>query len=158
MTTDDLSLVLAWRNHIDIRRFMYSQHEITLAEHEKWFDSASRDRMRHLLIYEQGDLRSGFVNFRILGAGGVAEWGFYVAPDSSRGTGRRLGDLAIRYGFSELQLHKLCAQALAFNQRSIKFHLSLGFLQEGILQEQYFDGERYHDVFCFGLLAAAKNQ
>jgi UDP-4-amino-4,6-dideoxy-N-acetyl-beta-L-altrosamine N-acetyltransferase len=51
-------------------------------------------------------------------------------------------------------LHKLCGQALAFNERSIRFHQNLGFRREGVLRQQHFDGEQYHDVVCFGLLAS----
>lgn len=38
MTEADLAQVLAWRNHPDIRANMYTQHEITMAEHRAWWD------------------------------------------------------------------------------------------------------------------------
>jgi len=31
--------------------------------------------------------------------------------------------------------------------------LRLGFQREGVLRQQHFDGQQYHDVVCFGLLA-----
>jgi RimJ/RimL family protein N-acetyltransferase len=67
--------------------------------------------------------------------------------------GRALGNATLHYGFIELGLHKICGQALDFNERSIRFHERLGFKQEGVLQDQHYDGQNYHAVVCFGLLA-----
>ncbi|NWB91929.1 UDP-4-amino-4,6-dideoxy-N-acetyl-beta-L-altrosamine N-acetyltransferase [Pseudomonas agarici] len=154
MTREDLERVLSWRNHQEVRRYMYTQHEISLVEHTRWFERVSLDASRHLLIFENDVVPLGFVNIHQIAVGGVADWGFYTAPDAPQGTGRQLGQAALHYAFGQAGLHKICGQAIAHNERSIKFHLNLGFQQEGTLREQHFDGERYHDVVCFGLLAS----
>lgn len=154
MTSADLQKVLDWRNHQDIRRYMYTQHEITLAEHTRWFDRASQDPDRYLLIFESDATPVGFINIHQIAPGGVAEWGFYVAPDSPKGTGRQLGRTTLEYAFTTIKLHKVCGQALIGNERSIRFHQRLGFRQEGVLRDHHFDGDAYHDVVCFGLLDA----
>lgn len=153
MTLADLEQVLAWRNDLEVRRYMYTQHEISLPEHSRWFERASQDSSRHLLVFENNAVPLGFINIHEFSAGGVADWGFYAAPDAPKGTGRKLGQTALHYAFIQAGLHKLCGQALAYNERSIKFHCSLGYQQEGILRDQHFDGQSYHDVVCFGLLA-----
>lgn len=154
MREDDLERVLSWRNHPEVRRYMYSQHEIGLDEHRRWFERAAQDPARHLLVFEKDGLPRGFVNLSLIASGGIADWGFYVAPEAPKGTGRLLGRSALDYAFIEVGLHKVCGQALAYNERSIRFHRSLGFLEEGTLRDQHHDGQRYHDVVCFGLLAA----
>ncbi|HVK99653.1 MAG TPA: UDP-4-amino-4,6-dideoxy-N-acetyl-beta-L-altrosamine N-acetyltransferase [Dongiaceae bacterium] len=158
MTTDDLQQVLAWRNHEAVRRFMLTQHEISLAEHIQWFARASRDDGRHLLIFETSTSENdsdplGFVSFQALAQGGVAEWGFYVAPGAPRGTGSQMGQTALQYAFDALGFDKVEGQALAHNESSIRFHVRMGFTQEGVLRRHHFDGARYHDLICFGLLA-----
>lgn len=152
MTVADLERVRLWRNHPDVRRHMYSQHEITLEEHRRWFEQASNDVTRQLLLFEIGDIPMGFVSFRQATSIRVSDWGFYIAPDAPKGTGHKLGETALRHAFVELELHKLCGQVLAANARSIRFHQSLGFHREGVLREQHFDGKDYLDVVCFGLL------
>lgn len=154
MLTSDLEQVLAWRNHADVRRYMYTQHEISLEEHTAWFQLASADSTRHLLIFECEGSAQGFINLQTIARGGIAKWGFYAAPNAARGTGRQLGRCLLRHAFEKLKLHKICGEALAFNERSIQFHLRLGFQQEGILRDQHFDGTKYHAVVCFGLLAS----
>lgn len=153
MTEGDLEQVLAWRNHLEVRSHMYTQHEISLDEHTRWFARSSQDPERHLLVFEIDGSPLGFINIHQIASGGIADWGFYTAPDAFTGTGRALGRAALRYAFETVGLHKLCGQALAFNERSIRFHLNLGFQPEGVLRQQHFDGQRYIDVACFGLLA-----
>jgi len=152
MNIDDLALVLSWRNHLDIRRYMYTQHEITLSEHHSWFERASANLDKHLLIFEIDSIPQGFVQMTQQSGGSVAEWGFYISPDAMKGTGRRMGQLALRYAFEHIGLHKLCGQALVYNEPSVRFHCSLGFQQEGLLRDQHYDGKCFHDVLCFGLL------
>tara|TARA_Y100001949_G_scaffold168132_1_gene166514 strand:- start:19104 stop:19634 length:531 start_codon:yes stop_codon:yes gene_type:complete len=154
MATHDLELVLAWRNHKEIRRYMYTQHEITLAEHSAWFDRVSQDSSRQLLIFESDQVPLGFINIHQIGLGGIADWGFYADPAAPKGTGKKLGQLALKFAFTHAKLHKVCGQSLEQNVRSIKFHLHLGFKQEGTLREQHYDGQGYNDIVCFGLLAS----
>lgn len=153
MTSADLEMVLSWRNHPEVRCHMYTQHEISMDEHQRWFELSSQDPRKHLLIYEVAGVPRGFINFTQTSQGGIAEWGFYVSPGTSKGSGRELGRTALQHAFGELQLHKVCGQALEENERSIGMHIALGFRQEGVLREQHFDGKRYHDIVCFGLLS-----
>ena len=153
MVAADVDSVLAWRNHPEVRRYMYTQHEITFEEHHRWFESTRQDPRKHLLIFEEDNQALGFVSLSELGSNGIADWGFYVAPDAPRGCGRELGRATLDHAFNDIKLHKVCAQALAFNVRSTHFHRSLGFQQEGVLRDQHFDGEHYHHVICFGLLS-----
>ena len=152
MVHADLELVLAWRNHPEVRRYMYTQHEITFDEHQRWFENAKADSKKHLLTFEVAQQPLGFVHFTETGSGGIADWGFYTAPDAPKGSGRQLGSAALSHAFTQLELHKVCGRVLAYNVRSINFHLASGFQQEGILRDQHFDGVRYHDVINFGLL------
>jgi UDP-4-amino-4,6-dideoxy-N-acetyl-beta-L-altrosamine N-acetyltransferase len=153
LAAQDLDRVRHWRNHSEVRRYLYTQHEISAEEHQAWFERARHDADRHLLLYEQHGLPTGFVNLTIVDlAAGRAEWGFYLAPEVPRGSGRALGETALTYAFATLKLHKLCGEALASNDRSIRFHERLGFTREAHLRDHHFDGNNYHDVVGFGLL------
>jgi UDP-4-amino-4,6-dideoxy-N-acetyl-beta-L-altrosamine N-acetyltransferase len=152
MTESDLEQVLLWRNHSKVRRFMYSTHNITREEHHNWFAGASENHAISLMIFEYNGNACGFVNITLTRCREVADWGFYLSPDARRGTGMLLGREALGYAFNELGLHKICGQALGFNERSIAFHKALGFTEEGRLRDQHFDGAFYHDALCYGLL------
>ena len=153
MTEQDLETVLLWRNQPKVRRFMFTTHEISSEEHIRWYQQASQDPRRHLLIFQMDSKPMGFIHLNEIAQGGIAEWGFYAAPDAPKGTGRALGNAALQCAFEKLGLHKLCAKVIAFNKRSIQFHTQLGFSIEGVLKQHHFDGTAYHDVWCFGLCA-----
>jgi RimJ/RimL family protein N-acetyltransferase len=78
MTESDLEQVLQWRNHPEVRRYMYTTHEIRLEEHRKWFMNATTNPAIELLIYEQGGKAQGFVNITRTRCPEVADWGFYL--------------------------------------------------------------------------------
>lgn len=152
MTEEDLAKVLEWRNHSDVRHYMYSKNRISLAEHRKWFADTKKDPAITLLIYEQETEALGFLNITRTSFFDVADWGFYIAPNAPKGCGRGLGEKALQYAFIDMDLRKVCGQVIGFNERSILFHKALGFTEEGRLREQYSDGNQFHDVLCFGLL------
>lgn len=154
MVNADLEQVLAWRNHPDVREYMLTRHEISAQEHQQWFQRASADATRRLLLVEDEMATLGFVSFSDVCPGGVSEWGFYAAPDAPRGSGKKLGVVALDLAFGDLALHKVCGQAMAFNASSIRFHESLGFAREGVLRDQQRIGLAYHDMVCFGLLSS----
>jgi UDP-4-amino-4,6-dideoxy-N-acetyl-beta-L-altrosamine N-acetyltransferase len=152
LEASDLDRVLAWRNHPAVRAHMLTQHEIGIEEHRAWFARTGSDPSRCLLVLERDGEALGFVQFSQVSEGGAADWGFYAAPDAPQGTGTRLGQLALAHAFGALGLHKVCGQALDSNEASIRFHLRLGFRQEGVLREQHRVGGSYRDLVCFGLL------
>ena len=152
LRASDLNIVRTWRNHPSVRRFMYNQHEIQPAEHSCWFERAAADPDKHLFLFERGEQPAGFVSFTIVDRRAKrAEWGFYLAPDAAPNSGCALGLTALSYAFGSLDLHKVCGEALAYNQRSIRFHERLGFQREACLRDHHFDGQSYHDVVGFGL-------
>lgn len=153
MQAQDLAIVLSWRNHPKVRGAMYSQHEISLEEHERWFAQAELDQQKHLLIYEDAGKPLGFMNLTI--ADPVARrvvWGFYLAPEAARGSGKALCAAALNHAFSYLGMNKVCGEVLDFNERSIRLHERLGFKKEGELRQHHFNGDHYHSILIFGIL------
>jgi UDP-4-amino-4,6-dideoxy-N-acetyl-beta-L-altrosamine N-acetyltransferase len=149
---DDLPMLLFWRNHPNVRTFMFSQHEIGFEEHAAWFAKANQDTTRSLLVVEDRDQPLGYVQFANVAPGGIADWGFYARPEAPRGSGRKLGRAALDHAFTVLGLHKVCGQAIASNAASIALHQKLHFRQEGVLRDQQRIEGAYYSLVCFGLL------
>ena len=150
----DLSLILGWRNAPEVRRNMYSKHEITQEEHLSWFQRLQHDPQSLWFIHVDPEGRlDGVVYFtQYQAVKGNSFWGFYTAPKSLPGTGARLGFEAIDKAFFEMKLHKLNSEVVITNEASIRFHLKLGFKQEGLFRGFYFNGKKYIDVIRFGIL------
>jgi UDP-4-amino-4,6-dideoxy-N-acetyl-beta-L-altrosamine N-acetyltransferase len=152
MESSDIKRVLEMRNHEDIRKFMFTQQQISLKEHTAWFDQCQQNPNLQLYVFDLEGVCSGFVQFSKCRFQGIFDWGFYTAPDAPKGTGKKLGNAALTHIFKQESIYKICGQALLGNITSIKFHKSLGFSQEGIFRDHFFDGQNYHDLVCFGLL------
>ncbi|MDZ7809369.1 MAG: UDP-4-amino-4,6-dideoxy-N-acetyl-beta-L-altrosamine N-acetyltransferase [Arhodomonas sp.] len=159
LEASDLETVRGWRNHPEVRAYMYTKHEIGAEEHLAWFERVRHDESRHAMIFQIDQQPIGFLQFSVVDVkAGRADWGFYLAPDAPRGSGYQLGESALTHAFDQLSLHKVCGEALAYNERSIRFHERLGFTKEASLRDHHFDGETYHDVVGFGLLSAEWNE
>lgn len=154
MRDNDLEYVLAWRNHPDVRRFMLTQHEINAREHRAWFDRASKDETRTLLVVEEQQQPVGCVIFSGVQPNSTADWSFYSAPNSPAGTGKKICSVALDFIFNELNVHKVAGQVIAFNAASISIHQRLGFTQEGNFREHTLINGAYRNLLCFGLLSA----
>jgi len=151
----DLALILGWRNAPSVRACMFSQHDITFAEHQAWFERVKDDSRSRWFIWEDADgIPRGTANFvDIRPAVGAAFWGFYCAPDAPRGTGTQMCSEALDTAFGSLQLHKVNAEVLASNVKSLHLHRKLGFRQEGLFRDGHRQAGNYEDVVRFGLLS-----
>ncbi len=152
MKGSDLKQVLVWRNHPDIRKYMFTRQEISWPEHKAWFTALQSDPTRYALLYEENGLPLGAVTLKRLQGASVAEWGFYRAPDAPKGTGLNMAGLALDYAFDALELHRVYGEVIGGNAVSIEFHRRLGFLQEGLLRDHFEVDGHFDDVLCFGLL------
>lgn len=152
LRSDDLELVLGWRNDPTIRSMMLSSREIALPEHLAWFDKASKSDSKALYIFSLDDVDAGFGQLGWDKQSLVADWGFYASPSAPKGTGTRICAKLLDAAFDELGLAKVGAQVLHFNQKSLALHKRLGFVQEGILRSHHWDGATWQDLYCFGIL------
>ena len=135
---------------------MFSQHEISLEEHRAWFQRMQADSsMRWFLYQDAAQDPLGVVYFTGLNQTPKnAFWGFYAKPEATPGTGMRLSLDALHEAFYKLSLHKLNAEVLTSNQRSLDMHKKVGFQEEGRFREQFFNGNAHIDFIRLGMLAS----
>lgn len=147
----DLEQVLHWRNHPDIRQYMYNQGIISPDEHLQWFIHTELNPLKHCFIFEKEQEPCGYISIDQYSWGNIADWGFYIAPDAPKGTGMALGKTAIDYCFNTLKLDKLHGEVIDYNTRSIDYHKRLGFTEEGLRKNYYRNHHRCYDILFFGL-------
>lgn len=155
IATDELKLILTWRNHPRVRINMYTRHEISLDEHLAWWARIQARKDQHYFMYEHKGTPQGVVAFNGIDlADSNSKWVFYTSPDAPKGTGSRMEFLALEYAFQKLKLHKLCCEVLAFNSPVIKLHQKFGFRVEGVLREQHLYEDHYVDIYLLGILTS----
>ncbi len=75
---------------------------------------------------------------------GRASWG--------QGFAREAVQALVDFAFTELELHRLAADADPRNQRSLNLLAALGFVREGLQRECYLVMDEWQDAVLFGLL------
>jgi UDP-4-amino-4,6-dideoxy-N-acetyl-beta-L-altrosamine N-acetyltransferase len=155
LSQNTYEVILSWRNAPAVRGQMYTQHEITPAEHQAWFERMQADpKKQWYLCRDEAGQAVGVVYFTDVDTDqGTAFWGFYASPEAPRGVGKRMEYAALEMAFSELALHKLSCEVLETNKAVINLHMKCGFTEEGRFRGQFRDGEKRIDVVRLGMLA-----
>ncbi len=79
-----------------------------------------------------------------IGLGDPEDWG--------KGYGRDAMEVLLRFGFHELNLHRIGLAVFSYNARAVALYESLGFVREGTVRERLSRDGKAHDMLLYGLL------
>ncbi|TGV05752.1 UDP-4-amino-4,6-dideoxy-N-acetyl-beta-L-altrosamine N-acetyltransferase, partial [Alcaligenaceae bacterium 429] len=149
----DLEMMLIWRNHPEVRKNMYTRHEISWDEHHSWWKKTSERKDQKYFIYEDQGKPSGVVSFVDIDLHNEnCFWAFYASQDAYKGVGSRMEFLALSYVFETLKVKKLSCEVLDFNKSVIRLHEKFGFKIEGVFRKHHkFDGG-FVDIYRLSIL------
>jgi RimJ/RimL family protein N-acetyltransferase len=158
ITLDHLPHVMTWVNdHEVMQYFANRQHDISLEEERRYLESlvaSKTDRAYSIFAEEDG---------RYLGQCSVNQiyWParngrvFLVIRKEEQGRG--FGSAALRAlmtrAWDDLGLHKLWLIVRRDNRGAQAMYLRLGFDFEGVLRDEYYVRERFHDMVRMSALA-----
>lgn len=111
-----LTMVLAWRNHSDIRRWMLHSDEIPMENHLQFVESLKNRADKRYFLVQREDSDIGVIDFTDI-TETTAEIGIYSNPEL-RGVGEALMRALIEYGFTTLKVTTLIASVFADNERA----------------------------------------
>lgn len=72
--------------------------------------------------------------------------------DHGHGYGSAAIAALLDVAFHELELHKVWLMVFRTNERSLRTWRRLGFVDEGVLRDEYFHEDAWHDMVRLGLL------
>ena len=78
--------------------------------------------------------------------------GIYNKDNWNRGFGHQITQTVLKFAFQRLKLHKVDLRVLAYNKRAIAVYEENGFVQEGILRENAFINNEWHDDIIMSIL------
>lgn len=129
-----------WRNLKANREVMFTQHEISLQEHNDWWERVRDDQSKRWLIFSEGGVELGVVNFfDLTDDRSEVHWGFYFSDDMPVGPERvalweSMERQAIEYAFNQIKAEKLTCETLEENSAALAMHTRLGFSVASQLQ------------------------
>jgi UDP-4-amino-4,6-dideoxy-N-acetyl-beta-L-altrosamine N-acetyltransferase len=154
LRVEDKEMIRGWRNHAETAKYMYTDHEISVEEHEKWFQKTLKDpSCRYWILQSDGQDVGVLGIVQIDKQNQRCYWAFYLNPEvRGKGIGSFAEISVLRYVFDELKLNKLCGEVLAFNEPVLAMHKRFGFVQEGVLRRHIYKQGQWHDVVSIGIL------
>jgi UDP-4-amino-4,6-dideoxy-N-acetyl-beta-L-altrosamine N-acetyltransferase len=158
ITTVNKELQLAireWRNHINIRKNMYTDSIISEQQHQVWINSLLADKSTKVYIAYKKDDAIGVVSINNINKlHKKADWAFYLNPDflSSKGLGTLVEYHFLNYIFNNFEVEKLNCEVLETNPSVIKLHKKFGFTEEGIRRKNVIKDNKRIDVYLLGIL------
>ncbi len=141
------------RNQLAVRSFMYSDHEISAAEHAAWLQSLEGNPRQSVFVVLIDGLACGVVALNAINASHrSADWAFYLdSALQGKGVGSRVEFWLLDHAFNTAGLEKLNCEVLATNQPVIRLHQKFGFTIEGVRRQNVIkNGERI-DVVLLGI-------
>jgi diamine N-acetyltransferase len=152
---DDLPFVHRLSNDSSIMTYWFDEPFESLAELTDIYDRHIHDNRERRFILDAGDqAQVGIVELvEIEPVHLSAEFQIIVAPDhQGRGYASIATDLALRYAFATLNLHKVYLIVDVENAPAIHVYRKNGFVVEGTLREEFFADGRYRDALRMGQL------
>jgi len=133
----------------------------TLEDEEKWYEEAVRRPRAEgrgytfaIRLRENDRLIGNISLMNIDAKNRSATLGIAIADPTARGQGygREAMEQILRFGFDELNLHRIQLWVYAYNERAIRMYRSVGFQVEGRARETLFRDGRYHDSLLMSIL------
>ena len=157
----DISYFLKWFNDPEVIQYLGMYLPMTEMAEEKFIEELGTTRAKSdaLFVIEviEGASTKPIGNCGLHGINSKdnhATFGIVIGEKDywSKSYGTEAARLLINYGFQQLNLHRISSTAVAFNERSIRFHKKVGFREEGRVRETIFKNGQYHDLVQFGIL------
>ena len=142
---EEKEMILKWRNHPDIRKWMYNQDEIKFEEHLNFIDSLKLRKDKLYFLVKKEDEFIGVIDFLDLDKKEIF-YGIYSNPNSKiMGVGRILNEISIDFAFNSLKAHKLKLEVFEDNIQVRNLHKKYKFRETS---QKYVNNKK---VICMEL-------
>ncbi len=161
MRKSDLTLLQKWFNDPDVGEYLGWYLPMTEVMLEKWLEDAlsTKDGTFVAFVIEAAEKHSstpiGTIGFSHIDyRSRNAMMGISIGEKDywKKGFGTEVVRLLVKYGFEQLNLHRIDSYVFAPNTRSLRLHTKAGFIEDGSKRAVYFKNGRFLDEVMFGLL------
>ena len=145
LSNDEKKIILEWRNNPNIKKWMYTQDDITPESHLNFIDSLKNSKEKLYFLVKKEDENIGVIYFTNLTKKEVY-FGLYANPTIKiLGVGRILEELSIDFAFNSLNARKLKLEVFEDNIQVINLHRKYNFKKSG---EKFVNNKK---VICMEL-------
>jgi RimJ/RimL family protein N-acetyltransferase len=163
VSPESLQQFMEWRNDQELRKYFREYRELNKDMQESWYkNKVLGDRQQ--VNFEIRDKEAN----KLIGHCGLyyidwisrhAEFGIYIGDSDFRSGGYGSSALRtlLRYGFNDLNLNKIWCEVYS-NNGAIEIYRHIGFKDEGILRQHYYNEGKYWDSTIMSVLKEEYSQ
>lgn len=159
LTLEDTFNIVKWRNLPSVRKNLYSQDELTEAQHISYFHNVVEQGkcVQYVIVVNNGYIESeiGTIFIKNIDYNNrKGEYGIFIGEEQARGKGysKVATNEILSIAFQKLNLNRIYLTVLNNNIVAIKSYLRQGFQIEGWLRQDYCRDGVYMNVLVMGLL------
>lgn len=158
MEPDDAERLHGWINDPEVREHLAARYPMSMANEAEWVESAKTIGYAdaRFAVESIGEGRHiGSLDIRTIGPENRrGELGLMIGDKSvwGQGYGVDMVRTGCRFGFDEMNLHRIELWVLGDNERAIHVYEKVGFVREGVARQAWFKGGRYLDMVLMGML------
>ena len=116
----------------------------------------SREQVAFAVTLADSGALVGSISLRVKGPHRWAALGYWIGvPYWGRGYATEAAAAMIRYGFDELELHKISAQHMSGNPASGRVMMKNGMRKEGELVDEILKDGAFHTLVVYGIVNGA---
>jgi RimJ/RimL family protein N-acetyltransferase len=157
----DLARNHAWINDREVTRFLGGQarYLMSMAAEEQWMRGICEQMQAYdrvfLAIETKEGRHIGNTNlFNSVPEQRQSELGIMIGDKDywSRGFGADALETLVRFGFEEMDFHRIMLQVFSYNPRAIACYTRVGFVEEVRMRQDMWHEGAYHDTIVMAML------
>jgi len=153
----DLSQLLQWRNQPEFRLFFREFRELNYENQLSWFEkyvmNDPNTRMFAIVELETNILIGACGLCYIDWINRNADFSIYIGKENlyiDKSYATDAAESMEKYGFEELNLHKLWAEIYSIDEKKIDFFETMGFEREGYFKQTHWTQGKWVDSIYYG--------
>jgi len=124
-------MILTWRNHENVKAYMYTNEDISEAEHFGFIKALETREDRRYFLVQNAGIDIGVIDFNDISKES-ATMGLYANPTlNQKGVGSLLMDAIVTYAFETLNVAILKAEVFPDNAKAKALYEKFGFCEKG---------------------------
>lgn len=154
----DWEKTIQWRNNMTIKQLaMMHPFPITEMVEKEWYENIMKSKSDHTVYFTitlLNDEPIGFISLTNINHThrnsylgiviGEPEW-------QGKGYGKEAMQLVLHYAFNTLNLNKVLLEVVEINSNAIQLYKNLGFVEEGVLKQQFYSDGKYLNVYVLSI-------
>ena len=130
LNNSEMSMILRWRNHINIRKWMFNKDIITIDSHINFINTLDKNKEKKYFLVQHNENNIGIINFSNIKKD-TLEIGIYSNPDISK-VGDILLNEIIKYSITILKIKYIYAEVYSNNFSAIKLYKRFNFREVNV--------------------------